>query len=136
MRLTSESDYALRIVRILALDPTARPDSTTLAETAGVPTRFAVKILHKLVGAGLICSYKGVHGGYMLAKDADKITLKDVIEVIDGPILLAKCVGDGASCAMNGDGSACVFHHIFEDISISVAKKLSSIRISDVIGEK
>lgn len=132
MRITLESDYALRIVSALATDENVI-DATALAERTSVTQRFALKILHKLVQADLVISYKGSKGGYKLKKSPDKITLKEVIELIDGPIAIVRCLGNGESCALNTDKTACTYHHIFDKISIDLASKLQNITISDVL---
>lgn len=134
MRITLESDYALRIITSLATHDSV-VDAKTLAEETSVTQRFTLKILHKLVTAGLVVSFKGVNGGYKLGEPADKITLKQVIELIDGPIMMVRCLESSETCALNKDKTACIYHHIFDTISLDVAKKLSVITISDVINK-
>ena len=65
-----------------------------------------------------------------------EITLKEVIELIDGPIAIARCLESSESCSLNQDKTSCIYHHIFDIISIDVAKKLAGITISDVINKK
>ena len=132
MRITLESDYALRILTALA-DRDDLLMAGSIAEETSVPPRFALKILHKLVGGDFVSSYKGKNGGYKLKKDPQDITLRSVIELIDGPIVIARCLGDGEECSLNKDKSACIYHHIFDTISIDVARKLSKITIKDVL---
>ena len=134
MRITLESDYALRILTVMAEYGDIR-DAKTISNDTSVTIRFTLKILHKLVGADLVESFKGVHGGYKLKKSPDDITLRDVIELIDGPIAIARCVDSGEGCSLNCDKMSCVYHHIFDTISIDLAKKLSKISISDVINK-
>ena len=134
MRITLESDYALRILTVMAEYGDIR-DAKTISTDTSVTIRFTLKILHKLVGGDLVESYKGVHGGYKLKKSPENITLKDVIELIDGPIAIARCVDTGEGCSLNCDKHSCVYHHIFDTISIDLAKKLSKISISDVINK-
>lgn len=135
MRITLESDYALRIISALAeLDQVV--DASALAERTSVTQRFALKILHKLVQGNLVSSYKGANGGYKLKIPAEKITLKDVIELIDGPIAIVRCLGNGEECSMNSDKTACIYHHIFDEISFELSAKLKNITISDVIARK
>jgi Rrf2 family protein len=81
----------------------------------------------------MVVSFKGVNGGYKLKKDAEKINLKEIIELIDGPIAISRCIGNGQSCALNGDKTACEFHHIFDKISYELAAKLQNISIKDVL---
>ena len=132
MRITLESDYALRIVTALAEDGEV-VDAKTLSDNTSVTLRFTLKILHKLVLGGFVTSYKGVKGGYKIAKSPEEITLKSVIELIDGPIFIARCLEGGEECSLNPDKSSCIFHHIFDTISLDVAKKLSKITIKDIL---
>ena len=135
MRITLESDYALRIVSALASHED-KIDAKTLSDEVFVTLRFTLKILHKLVQNQLVKSYKGVNGGYKLNKSADEITLKSVIELIDGPIAISRCLESAESCSMLSDKNVCIYHHIFETISTDVAKKLDGITISDVLNRK
>ncbi len=132
MRITLESDYALRILTAMAsFDGVV--DAKTVSEITSVTTRFALKILRKLVQGKLVCSRKGVGGGYELKLPPEKITLKAVIELIDGPIAIVRCLDSGESCSMNSDKTACAYHHIFDKISFDLATKLNKITIADVI---
>lgn len=132
MRITLESDYALRIVAALAAQD-GITDAKSLSATTSVTIRFTLKILHKLVQGDLVCSYKGINGGYKLKVSPSEITLKKVIELIDGPIMIARCLGNGEECSLNHDKSACIYHHIFDTISLDVAKKLNAITIADIL---
>ena len=134
MRITLESDYALRILTVMAKYGDIR-DAKAISTDTSVTIRFTLKILHKLVGADLVESFKGVHGGYKLKKSPKEISLKDVIELIDGPIAIARCVDSEEGCSLNCDKTSCVYHHIFDTISLDLAKKLSKISISDVINK-
>ena len=132
MRITLESDYALKIVTALA-SRTDVTDAKTISDETAVTLRFTLKILHKLVLGDIVTSYKGAKGGYRLKTTPDRISLKDVIELIDGPIAIARCLDGDGGCALNHDKASCIYHHVFEDISLEVAKKLESITIADVI---
>ena len=134
MRITLESDYALRILTAMAgySDVT---DAKTISNDTSVTLRFTLKILNKLAGGCLVQSYKGSKGGYKLRVSPDSITLKQVIELIDGPIAIARCLDSDEGCSLNCDKSACDYHHIFDIISIELASKLNKITISDVINK-
>ena len=132
MRITLESDYALRIITAMAMHNDV-VDAGTIAVETSVTPRFTLKILHKLVKGNLISSYKGARGGYKLKTTPENITLKTVIELIDGPIAIARCVDSGEECSLNCDKAACIYHHIFDSVSNDIAKKLAAIKISDVI---
>ena len=135
MRITQESDYALRILSALASHE-EKVDAGTRSEETSVTQRFTLKILHKLVQSDLVKSYKGVKGGYKLNVPPEEITLKKVIELIDGPIAISRCLDSGESCSLNPDKTSCIYHHIFDTISLEVARKFQSITIADVINKK
>ena len=131
MRITLESDYALRILTYLAGCEQV-VDAQRIGADTSVTPRFTLKILHKLVGSGYVSSQKGAKGGYRLNVPAEEITLKSVIELIDGPIAIVRCLERAEGCALNRDKTACAYHHIFEGISMDVARKLQAITIADV----
>ena len=97
MRITSESDYALRIVTALARHSEV-VDAKTLSDETSVTLRFTLKILHKLVTEGIVESYKGVKGGYLLKLMPEEITLLKIIELIDGPIAIVRCLDKEEGC--------------------------------------
>lgn len=132
MRITLESDYALRIVTALA-EKNERVDAKTLSDQTSVTPRFTLKILHKLAVGNIVRSYKGVGGGYVLAASPRELTLKTIIELIDGPIAIARCIESEGGCALNHDKAACTYHHIFDYLSLDLAQKLDKITIQDVI---
>lgn len=135
MRITLESDYALRILTVLAKHD-GIVGAAALSEETSVTPRFTLKILHKLVGEGIVCSFKGVMGGYRLLKKPEEITLKRVIESIDGPIAVARCLENSETCSYKEDKTACIYHHIFDAISLDIAKKLGGITIADVLNQE
>ncbi len=132
MRITLESDYALRIISALAKH-NGVVDAKTLSEETSVTLQFTLKILHKLVKCELVKSFKGIRGGYSLLLPPEEITLKRVIEEIDGPIAMVKCLESSESCALNQEKTACIYHHIFDTISLDVARKLQGITIQNVL---
>ena len=135
MRITQEADYALRIVCLLA-EENRILDATTIAESAYITQRFALKILRKLVLGGLVRSFKGANGGYELAEKADDVTMKDVIELIDGEIAISKCLMEDHVCSKQGEKkSACTIHCIFDAINRDVTTKLGGITIASVIAK-
>ena len=83
MFITLEADYAVRIVSVLCREKD-KMDAKTISNDACVTLRFALKILRKLVAADIVKSYKGTQGGYIINKDPAQLTLKDVLEAIEG----------------------------------------------------
>lgn len=127
MHITLEADYAVRIVNCLAKHQ-VRMDAKNLAAATGVTLRFSLKILRKLVAEGVVRSYKGTQGGYELAKPADKITLGEVIEVVEGPITISRCVGtEDFQCSRVEDHQKCRFNKAYSEIAQTVRDQLYAV---------
>lgn len=124
MHITLEADYAVRIVSCLS-KAEKRLDAKTISEQASVTQRFALKILRKLVANGLVKSFKGTQGGYELAKNPSEISLKDVIETVEGQYHFSRCLSEEYGCNRGMSGH-CQFQRVFAQISEDVAKKLDS----------
>mgnify|MGYP001036094969 CR=1 FL=1 len=120
MILNLETDYAIRIVHYLA-EVGERRDAGKIAEKTGVTLRFSLKILRKLVAAGIIRSYKGAGGGYELARPGREITLGEVIEVMSGSLIFSHCQSEGHACSH--PQGVCYFKDVFDDVSDYMRKK-------------
>ena len=129
MHMTMEADYAVRIVYSI-VKRGKRADAKTISDSLGVPLRFSLKILGKLVSSGILRSYKGKGGGYELARDARDITLCDVIEMVDGPYAISRCLKSGHDCACIEDD--CVFRGIYADISDTITAKLRAVNFASL----
>jgi len=131
LRITQECDYAIRIMVMLSkLDEKEAVNAAYISESQNIPSRFTVKILRKLVLSKLIKSRKGSNGGYSLTENPENITLLQVVEVIDGPVAVNKCVGDESKCTL--DKTACSISHIMMDINNHIVTKLKSISLKDL----
>ncbi len=135
MYITLEADYAVRIVMHLAKVCT-KVDAKTLASQVNVSDRFTLKILSKLVKSGIVKSYKGASGGYELALPPSDISLKDIINIIDGPIVLNRCICDGYKCDRNDDKSECVIHSIYGKVSEKMDNELSKYTFDKILKMK
>lgn len=129
MHITLEADYAVRIVHALAQSG-KRLDAKTISEMTGVTLRFSLKILRKLVAAGIVKSFKGTQGGYEIGKPAEEISLGEVIETIEGRYTLNRCVTEEYACTRHKN-KCCEFQKIFREISEDVRKRLYSYHFSD-----
>ena len=134
MTFTLEADYAVRIVYCLAVAG-RRMDAKTIADETGVTLRFSLKILRKLVGAGIVCSFKGSQGGYELALPADAITMRMINETVEGDLALCRCVEDGFVCSSRGSGP-CVFQKVYDELTEMIVQKLDSVTIGSVLERK
>ncbi len=88
MKLTRACTYAIHAMSFLATQEMNKPlASHIITKAQGIPERFLVKVLRPLVTARLLMSLPGPNGGYCLSRPANKITLLEVIEAVDGPMV-------------------------------------------------
>lgn len=100
MQITRQADYAVRAVLHLArINNRERAATSTIAQEQHIPPSFLAKIISQLSIAGLLHTSRGAHGGVTLARDPKDITMLEVIEAIEGPIQLNKCVGESGVCS-------------------------------------
>jgi len=87
MKLSRSSEYALMGVAYIALNQKSRPVlASRIAEEYGIPVEYLLKILQQLVRTGVLISKRGPRGGFTLAKPANKVSLVEIIEAVEGPI--------------------------------------------------
>ncbi len=73
-----------------------------ISEESDIPDKFLAKIFQSLSRAEIVRSHRGVQGGFTLAKDAADISVRDILEAIQGPYHLAKCTADRKVCEKEG----------------------------------
>lgn len=128
MRVTQEADYAIRMC--LILDSIGeKTGAATLADLACITPKIALKVLRKLNTAGYVRSYKGVQGGYELVRSGDEIKVLEIIELIDGPVRISKCLECDHECSRNPCKLDCKMHIAFDAINDKLIENLGSITV-------
>lgn len=132
MNISRESDYALRAIRAMYLNgKDERVEAKVIAEKENIPVRFLFKILRKLAEKNIVKSYRGVSGGYQLNISLDDITIKDIVEIIEGPIHINKCTEDSKECEFCDKG--CKFHSEMLKIEEEINNMLSSKTLEEIL---
>lgn len=108
MRLTTKSEYGLLAV----IDLACQPESTLtaareIAERRNIPVKFLEQIMTSLRQAGLVASVRGAHGGFALGRSASEISVLDVVEAVDGPLVATVCETEHATAGGCSKHSAC-----------------------------
>jgi Rrf2 family protein len=86
------------MVHLASVPPGQKLPLNVLAEATGVRESFLSKILQRLVHQGMLLSHRGSGGGFILNRAPDQVTLLDVVEAIEGPTQLNRCVGESGRC--------------------------------------
>lgn len=129
MNITQEADYAIRALLILAKEGEGEKlDAKTISERGRIPLRFLLKLLRKLIQAGIVRSYRGVNGGYALNRHSKDINLREVIEAIDGSISINRCIIDKDFCNENNT-ERCVVHKELKKVQSILVNELEKITL-------
>ena len=136
MKITRECDYAIRITLMLAgLENGAIADARTISEAQCIPKQFTLKILRELMGAGLVKSFKGAHGGYCTSRPADKITLNDIVTAIDGEIAVNECLECDHQCNRVENMTDCPVHRAMKSLNSMIVDTLSEITFDKLLND-
>jgi Rrf2 family protein len=131
MQITRQADYAMRAVLYLArLGSERRAATSQIAEDQRIPPSFLAKIVSQLSVAGLLHTSRGARGGVSLARPPENITLLEVVEAIDGPILLNECALDAGVCIFGDD---CPIRPIFSTAQLQLVTHLNSTSFGDIL---
>ncbi len=132
MIINQATDYGFRAVCYLAQQPQGEVvEAHTIAQNIVVPIRFLLKIMPSLIKAGIVKSQRGVGGGYMLARAPQEITLLNVLEAIEGPIRLNRCLIDPDYCSRNA-AAYCEIHDALADIQKKLSQEFDRYNFADL----
>ena len=131
MQITRQADYAVRAVLFLArVGPDRMAATSAIAEDQSIPPSFLAKIVSQLSVAGLLQTSRGARGGVSLARPAEEISLLEVVEAIDGPILLNECVANTGNCTFR---DSCPMRPIWVETQAELVGRLQAATFDGLI---
>ncbi len=134
MKLSTKGRYGARMMLDLALHygngPILLKD---IAERQEISEKYLGQLIAPLKAAGLINSTRGAHGGYMLAKEPAQITLKEVIQALEGSLSLAECIDAPRVCHRV---KSCVTRDIWEEASEKMMQVLGASTLQDMVNRQ
>ncbi|MEK6743695.1 MAG: Rrf2 family transcriptional regulator [Nitrospirota bacterium] len=134
MQLTREGDYGIRSVLYLARQPYKKISFVTeISEQYKIPRSFLAKILQKLVKAKIVRSYRGVKGGFSLARQAKDISVLDVLEAIEGRMAMNLCLSDKKKCDFSRN---CPVHSVWASVQSKVIEVLKKSNFEELSRQK
>jgi Rrf2 family protein len=130
MQVTREGDYGIRSVLYLARQPFKKVSFVNeISDDYKIPRSFLAKILQKLVKAKIVRSYRGVKGGFSLAKQARDITVLDVLDAIQGKLAINICITDKKRCNFSRQ---CPTHYLWTNIQSKMSEMLKTTNFEDL----
>jgi len=129
MKFSRESYYGLKILTHMARTPGRVSEASDVAAAARVPRAFAAKILQKLARAGIVRSHRGRTRGYALIGSAGSVSVREVVEAIDGSDVFRRCVFWTNRCS---DSKPCPLHDLWKQVRPEVASAMSRVTVAEL----
>ncbi len=108
-------------------------DLKEIAERENISLKYLEQVIGPLRAAGLVKSTRGSKGGYTLSKPPSQIHLKDLVEILEGPINLIDCLGDPKSCKRI---PYCVTREVWARVEDAICGVLASVTLQDMVDRK
>jgi len=131
MQITKAEAYGIFGVVHLAEQEKGRVvPLSEIAESQEVPEKFLAKIFQNLTRTGIVRSHRGVKGGFTLDKDPSRLNIRDVVEAIQGPYHLIRCLPDSKMCHKSDH---CAIRVVMEEAERKLMEVFERYTISDLI---
>jgi Rrf2 family transcriptional regulator, iron-sulfur cluster assembly transcription factor len=132
MRLTRGADYGMRgMIYLAQLPPGEVALVKDVANEQNVPESYLAKIFQDLSRSGLMVSHRGAKGGFSLARDPADISLRQIIEAIEGPIFLLPCLDPRQRCDQM---QICAVHETMDLAQLTLLEQLQNTSLQALAG--
>ena len=130
MRLSTRARYGTRLMLELALNfNNGTIFLKDIAEKEEISEKYLSHLVIPLKSSGLISSSRGAHGGYQLAKSPSQITLKEIVQTLEGSISCVECVKNPSICSRV---SKCATRGIWQKLDEKISDELNSVTLEDL----
>ena len=130
LRVSKLTDYATEVMTVLAAAPARVHSAQELAERVRLELPTVSKLLKQLASAGLIESFRGVNGGYRLAREPEQISIADIVIAMEGPIGMTECSAQSGLCDHE---SHCGVRVNWQRINDAIAGALAGVSLADML---
>lgn len=129
-RLNRLTDYAVVVMSQMAQRGKEVSTAPQIAQGSGVPLPTVSKLLNALARGDLVTSHRGASGGYSLSRPADRVTVAEIIQALEGPIALTACVdGSEVRCDV---ASLCPMCGNWEKVNQAIRRALDEVTLADM----
>ena len=99
-RVTRQTDYAIRVVLALAKQPDSRLTTKFIQEDMQIPRSFLLRIVARLAQSNLVQTFPGRNGGIQIKRKAEEITIRHIVESIEGTLVISECLINKDFCSL------------------------------------
>src|SRR5208282_155817 len=130
MRLTSYTDYSLRVLIYLALQGDRRSNISEIAARFHISRNHLVKVIHGLGKGGFLRSHRGRNGGIALAGPPEQVNIGRVVRYTEGPLEVAECFRSDNRCIISG---SCVLADVLQEACDGFLDVLDRFTLADLL---
>ncbi|MBA4422734.1 MAG: AsnC family transcriptional regulator [Syntrophus sp. (in: bacteria)] len=131
MKLSTRGRYGVRLMFDLALHYGNGPIYLKdIAERQGISAKYLWQLINPLKSTGLINSTRGAHGGYVLGKEPERISLKEILQVLEGSLCLVDCVDSPSLCERS---PSCISREIWGEASKGMQQMLENTTLATMV---
>lgn len=131
MKLSTRGRYGVRLMFDLALHYGDGPIYLKdIAERQGISAKYLWQLINPLKVTKLITSTRGAHGGYILGREPERISLKEILDILEGSLCLVDCVDNPSICER---ASSCVSRDIWREVSKGMRQTLENTTLAEMV---
>jgi Rrf2 family iron-sulfur cluster assembly transcriptional regulator len=132
LHITRKGDYAIRGMVYLAMKPMDQMSLISeMASDIDVSQTLLAKIFQNFSKLGLVKSYRGVGGGFLLGRPAEEISLLSIVEAVEGPIVLNRCLLRPGTCDRD---AGCTVHPVWKEVQEKMREILGNVTLKHLTG--
>ena len=129
LRISRLTDYATVVLAQMARAPETVHTAADLAAHTHLARPTVSKLLKQFVREGLLTSYRGAHGGYLLARSPERISAAEIIDMIEGPMAMTECSLEDRHCELE---AVCGVGHHWQRINRAIRDALEEVTLADL----
>lgn len=131
MKLSTRTRYGTRALLELALHWGKEPVLLkAIAQRQQIPLPYLEHLIGPLVQGGIVKSTRGRRGGVSLLKPPEEVILSEVIQLLEGSIIVVECIDNPESCSRS---DLCVTHDIWDEVKEAISKVLECVTLQDLV---
>ena len=130
MKLSTRGKYGMRAMVFLGKQAGQGPQPVKGIAQTGVPEQYLERRLGSLRRGGLVTTVRGAQGGYMLSKNPKEITIREILDLTEGPLQFADCLEEGFSCQKSKN---CQSRRIWEYLDEKINSLLEEVTLGEIL---
>jgi len=129
--VSTKGRYGLRLLLDIALHQDGGAvNLNDIASRQRISSKYLWQVINPLKAGGIVRVTRGARGGYVLARPAERITLCDVLDLLEGPMLMTECAGGPGRCEHE---AGCITREIWTELTATIRKTLCGYTLADIV---